>query len=201
MTLTLISLVAVAALTALVTAVARPRTVSAHCDTADGPATRDGRLALETGNVNHALKWIPAADEAELIDVFTSAVAIRGRDEDSRVVADRWFLENLVRIHRAGEGVAYTGIQPVGTAIDPRVTAADAAVAARSTVPLAGVVPDEQLPELERRFATVLERIDHDVDDVDAGRSYLEAYVHFFKLAEGHDHDHHHAEAHAHAHA
>src|SRR5690606_8891725 len=58
MTLTLISLIAVAALTALATTLVRPRTVSAHCDTADGPATRDGRLALETGNVNHALKWI-----------------------------------------------------------------------------------------------------------------------------------------------
>ena len=33
-------------------------TAAAHCDTADGPAVTDGRRALETGNVNFALKWI-----------------------------------------------------------------------------------------------------------------------------------------------
>ena len=38
-------------------------------------------------------------------------------------------------------------------------------------------------------FAEVLERRDYDLHDVDAGRSYIEAYVRFFKFAEGHDHD------------
>ena len=33
---------------------------SAHCDTEEGPAVQDARRALETGNVNHALKWLHA---------------------------------------------------------------------------------------------------------------------------------------------
>ena len=45
-------------------------TAAAHCDTADGPAVTDGRRALETGNINHALKWIQADGEAELTEVF-----------------------------------------------------------------------------------------------------------------------------------
>ena len=43
----------------------------AHCDTADGPAVTDGRRALETGNINHALKWIQAGAEAELAEAST----------------------------------------------------------------------------------------------------------------------------------
>lgn len=35
-----------------------------------------------------------------------------------------------------------------------------------------------------------------DVDDLVAAREYMEAYVSFFKYAEGHDHDHQHAHAH-----
>ena len=39
---------------------------------------------------------------------------------------------------------------------------------------------------------------DFAVDDVEAGRAYIEAYVSFFKLAEGesheHGHEHHHHE-------
>lgn len=47
----------------------------AHCDTADGPAVTDGRRALETGNINLALKWIPSDGEAELAEVFDITTA------------------------------------------------------------------------------------------------------------------------------
>lgn len=39
----------------------------------------------------------------------------------------------------------------------------------------------------------MLARRDYDLHDIDAGRSYIEAYVNFFKFAEGHEHDHQHA--------
>ena len=108
----------------------RPAIVQAHCDTAEGPAVTDGRRALETGNVNHALKWIPADGEAELRDVFDKALRVRGLGPDAAEVADRLFLETLVRVHRMGEGVGFTGIQPTGTQVDPVVAAADEAIAA-----------------------------------------------------------------------
>lgn len=169
----------------------RPRTASAHCDTMEGPTVKDGELALRTGNLNHALKWVSDEDADELGRVFTQAQAVRTQGEDVRFVADAWFLENLVRIHRAGEGAPYTGIKPAGAPVDPRVRAADAAIDAGSVAPLVGVVPDDVLPELEQRLAAALEHKDFDVDDVEAGRAYLEAYVRFFKLAEGHAHEHH----------
>ncbi len=191
MTITLTILTGVAALVAAL--LMRPQAVSAHCDTMEGPAVADGVLALRTGNINHALKWVSAEDTDELSRIFTLAKAVRDKGEDVRLVADQWFLENMVRIHRAGEGVAYTGIKPVGTPVDPRVKAADEAIALGVLDPLAGLVPAEQLRELEERFATVLQRKQFDVDDVAAGRSYLDAYVHFFHLAEGHHQDHQHA--------
>jgi len=177
----------------------RPRPVSAHCDTMDGPAVRDGLLALETGNVNIALKWVPAANSDELSRIFAEVQAARRLGPDAALVAVQWFLENLVRIHRAGEGAPYTGIQPPGTPIDERVRAADAAVATGDLGPLTGLMPPEQLDELQARFAEVLARQDFPDDDVDAGRDYLDAYVRFFKLAEGHDHGEHDHGGHEHA--
>jgi hypothetical protein len=177
----------------------RPGTASAHCDTMEGPAVKDGQSALETGNVNIALKWVRPEGAEELRRIFEQAHAIRHLGEDVRAVADQWFLENLVRIHRAGEGAPYTGLQPVGAPVEERVRAADEAVATGTLAPLAGLVPEEQLAELEVRFSEVLASRDFPVDDVDAGRAYLDAYVRFFKLAEGHDHDHHHDSAHQHA--
>lgn len=178
----------------------RPSVASAHCDTMDGPAVKDGQLAVQTGNINVALKWVHEDGAAELSEIFDRAEAARGLGEAARVVADQWFLENLVRIHRAGEGAPYTGLQPVGVPVDERVRAADHAVEAGTLAPLLGLVPEERLAELERRFAEVLARKDFADDDVDAGRSYVEAYVRYFKFAEGHEDDHHDEDHHEHQH-
>ena len=169
----------------------KPATVEAHCDTAEGPAVKCGRKALETGNINYALKWIPADGEAELRDVFDKALQVRTLGADAAELADRLFLETMVRIHRMAEGVGFTGVQPLGTEIDPVVTAADEAIAAGSDAELLPMVPEDRRAELDERFQAALAAKDFDVDDVVAGRRYLAAYVNFFKYAEGEDHDHH----------
>jgi hypothetical protein len=174
--------------------------VDAHCDTADGPAVSDGRRALETGNINHALKWIQPGGEAELADVFAKALAVRTLGADAAEVADRLFLETLVRLHRMGEGVGFTGIQPTGAPVDPVVAAADRALEAGDDREVRSLVPPERRDELHRRFETALGKKRFDVDDVAAARDYVAAYVSYFKYAEGEDHAHGHASHDEHAH-
>lgn len=204
MTLTVtLALSIVAALVGLASALfLHPGTASAHCDTMEGPAVKDGQRALQTGNVNVALKWVHQDGAEELGQIFEKAIAVRGLGDQAREVADQWFLENMIRIHRAGEGAPYTGIKPVGAPVDERVRAADAAIESGSLEELSALVPAEQHAELEKRFAQVIARKDFPVDDVAAGRDYLDAYVNFFHLAEGHGHDEHsHAhDEHSHAH-
>lgn len=178
------------------------RPASAHCDTADGPAVTDGRRALESGNVNIALKWVLAEGEAEVREAFDRARRVRSAGGEAAELADQWFLENLVRIHRAGEGAGYDGIKPIGTVIPPQVRAADKALDHGSIEPLRGLIDAERWPELEQRFDKALALKRFDDNDLAAARSYMDAYVSFFKYAEGHDHDHHHHAAHAgHGHA
>jgi len=169
-----------------------PRRVSAHCDTEDGPAVSDGHKALETGNLNYALKWILPAGEAELRPIFSKAVKVRALGPDAAEVADRYFLENMVRIHRAGEGASYDGIKPTGTMLDPKVVAADQAMASGDLKPLMALIPADKHQELRRRFDKAMGLKQFDVDDLAAGRAYIEAYVSFYKYAEGEEHHHHH---------
>lgn len=183
------------AITLTVVALA-PLRASAHCDTMAGPTAQDGLRALETGNLALASKWVPAAAESELREVFEAARAARDLGPAGQEAADHWFVENLVRIHRAGEGAVFSGVQPYGVPVDERVAAADLAVDSGDLAPLRGLVTEERWPELDRRFALVRERSGYDVTDAEQGRSYVEAYVSFFKYAEGHDHAHDHAHAH-----
>ncbi|WP_332812989.1 DUF6448 family protein [Ramlibacter sp.] len=176
-------------------------TAEAHCDTADGPAVTDGRRALATGNINHALKWIQADGEPELKEVFAKALAVRRLGPEAAEVADRLFLETLVRIHRMGEGVGFTGIQPTGAHVEPIVVAADRALETGDDREVRALAPAERRDELHRRFHVALGKKGFDVDDVPAARDYVAAYVSFFKYAEGEDHEHgHHGPGGAHAH-
>ena len=184
--------VVVASAAALLLVLLHPLRASAHCDTMDGPTALDGRTALEANNLNHALKWVAPGAEQELREVFDKSVRVRALGADAREVADRWFLENLVRLHRAGEGAPFAGLRPSGVPVDPKVAAADRCVDEGSLQPLAGLVPPDRLPELEKRLAVVLERKGYDVDDVAAGRAFVQAYVSFFKFAEGEDEGHAH---------
>jgi hypothetical protein len=171
---------------------------SAHCDTEDGPAVQDARRALETGNVNYALKWVHAEGEDEVRAAFDAAQAAHGADRVAPV--ERQFLETLVRVHRADEGAGFDGIKPTGTELPPEVVAADVAVETGVIDPLRGLIPDDRWSELEKRFALVLSKKNFNVDDLDAARDYVAAYVHFFKYAEGEDEHHHHHGGHVHHH-
>lgn len=186
---------------ALVVTVAFSKSAFAHCDTMDGPTVKDGMKALETQNLNYALKWIMPEYEAELGEIFALSLKVRGFSAEAKTLADRYFLENLIRLHRVGEGASFEGLKPSGTPIDEKVLAADRSVELGNLTPLSGFVSHEELHELEKRFRKVMALKDFDVDDVTAGRDYIEAYVSFFKFAEGeeahehgkgHEHGHHH---------
>jgi hypothetical protein len=115
---------------------------------------------------------------------------VRGLSPDAKELAEKYFFETLVRIHRNGEGVPYTGIKPSGTPIDEKLLAADKSIEAGNLSPLLGMVPADDQPELAERFARVMALKNFDVNDVNAGREYIEAYVQFFKFAEGESEGH-----------
>lgn len=169
-----------------------PQKASAHCDTMDGPAVKDGKIALETGNINYAYKWIFAEYEEELKEIYDLSRKVRILGSEAQEVADRWFLENFVRIHRAGEGAPYDGLKPSGTVLDPKVVAADESIELGNMSPLKGLLTEEEYHVLEEKFNKAMELKDYDINDVNASRAYVQAYVIFFKMAEGEEHEHHH---------
>lgn len=88
-------------------AVLMPAAAAAHCDGLDGPVVTAARKALETGNLRLALVWVRERDEPEITAAFEKTMKVRGLGGDARSLADTYFFETLVRVHRAGEGAAY----------------------------------------------------------------------------------------------
>lgn len=181
-------------ISALLSSFLNSQTVFAHCDTMEGPVVKDAKKAFEANNVNHVLKWVKAENDNEVKSAFNLAMKVRPLNADARQLAENYFYNVLVRIHRAGEGAPFTGIQPSGMPIDERVKTADKSIETGNFKPLESIIPKDRVPELKKRFNKAMAMKNYDVDNVQAGREYIESYVQFFKYAEG-------EEGHAHGHA
>lgn len=160
-----------------------PGGARAHCDTLDGPVVTAARAALESGKLAPVLAWVRPADEGELRAAFASARAARRSGKEAREVADRWFLETVVRVHRAGEGAPFTGLKPAG-AVDPAVAAADRAIAAGDAAAVERLLIAAVRDGLHAHLAR-LGRERPPADDIEAGRRWVAAYVPFVHWAEG----------------
>ena len=167
-----------------------PTMASAHCDTMDGPVVGDANKALDSNNPSYILKWVQPDDEKEITRIFDLTMKVRKLSPEAKELADNYLFENLVRIHRAGEGAPYTGVKPHGTPIDEKIAAADKSIEVGNLSPLEKLVPKEKMSELQERFDKVLSLKNFDVNNVKAGREYIESYVSFFHFAEGEEEGH-----------
>ncbi len=171
------------AVMAMFTATVWTTCARAHCDTLDGPVVSAARAALESGNVNPVLGWVRKKDEAEIRSAFQKTLSVRRPGGEARELADRYFFETLVRVHRVGEGAAYTGLKPAGTT-EPPVAAADKAIASGRLQDLAQVISARTEQGLHKHFDQVMAKRQYDLNDVEAGRAYSNAYVEFVHYAE-----------------
>lgn len=163
---------------------ATPSTARAHCDGLDGPVVSAAQKALDTGDPNLVLIWVQEKDEAEIRRAFDRTRKLRKLNPDAKALADTWFFETLVRVHRAGEGAPYDGLKPAGRDLGPAIPAADKAIASCDVGALVTLLTDDVAHGLREQFEKVHALREYDPQDLAAGRNYVAAYVTFLHYAE-----------------
>jgi len=156
----------------------------AHCDTLNGPVVQTAREALESGDITPLLKWVRPEDEAEIQDAFEKTLAVRAKSAEAKELADMYFFETLVRVHRAGEGAPYTALKSSET-VDPAVTLADKALESGSVDKMIDVLTKAMAEGIRERFQRARETKKNANDSVVAGREFVKAYVIFTHYVEG----------------
>jgi hypothetical protein len=162
---------------------AGPGVAFAHCDTLDGPVVAAARKALDANDVNLVLIWVQKKDEAEIRNHFQKTVSVRKAGGQAKELADLYFFETLVRIHRAGEGAGYTGLKPAGK-IEPPIAAADRSLETGKLQDLARLISQRTEQGLHRHFEDVMKKRKYSPNDVAAGRAYASAYVEYTHYVE-----------------
>lgn len=158
---------------------------AAHCDGLDGPVVAAARHALDARNPDGVLIWVQPQDQPEIRRAFEEAVEVRQLSPQAREMADRYFFETLVRLHRAGEGAPYTGLKPAGRDLGPAIPLADKAVATGSADELSDMLVRDVAEGIRARFTDLQRKRNFVAEDLASGREYIASYVAFVHYAEG----------------
>ena len=130
--------------------------------------------------------------------MFKKTYSLKNGDKQTYNIVEQHFLETLVRLHRATEGVGYTGLKPVGSA-SPIVVMADASIDNHNV--------DKLLTDFTAHIQKVVREKYNKVEKLSLvkneslakGRAYVEAYVDYTHTLEGmHAYLEHGAAAHNH---
>jgi hypothetical protein len=154
----------------------------AHCDSLNGPVIADARLALKQGQVTPVLKWVRQADEGAVREAFSHALAVRSKGDEARELADRYFFETLVRLHRSSEGAPYTGLKNENT--DKVIAAVDSALQSKSDEGFVDETLQHVRAELKKRLELAAATRKNANSSVESGREYVHAYVDLMHFVE-----------------
>lgn len=156
-----------------------------HCDSLDGPVVRAARNALDAGNVDIVLPFVPEAGEAEVTRAFAAVMLARQGGPACRELADQHFFETVVRLHRAGEGAPYTGLKPAGLDVGPVIPVAEHAIEHDTATELLEVLCSAIRCELASRFVRLMALRERRGDSVADARAYVSAMLGLQVWAQG----------------
>jgi hypothetical protein len=151
--------------------------VPPHCDSIDGPVVKAAMHALNAEDVDLVLPYVQEEGEQEVRGVFDKVVRLRNVSPQAKEVADRYFFETVVRVHRSGEGAPFTGLKPAGLTEGPIIPVAEEAIASGSPDELSRLLGDYLHEEVKERFDRVMELQNHARGSVSEAREYVEAML------------------------
>lgn len=153
----------------------------AHCDSEQGPVAAAARQALETGDVKLISPYVQPEYEKELSAALKQSVAVRRQGGQSKTLADQYFVETAIRLHRLGEGAPYTGMTDEAT--PDSIVAADKAMSSGSMTEVNEMLSHAFAEGLEVKYHAVVEARENaeKLGTVEAHRERVEAELMFEK--------------------
>lgn len=156
-------------------------TAQAHCDSRKGPVATAAVQALETGDVTVILPYVAPESEAELEAAFAQALEVRALGGSAQALADEYFIETAVRLHREGEGASYTGLSE--EEIPEAIVIADEAMESSSLDAIYTYMDEQMRAGVAEHYQEVVEAREHAEAEgsVEANRERVEAELGFEK--------------------
>jgi len=152
-----------------------------YIDSMDGPVVKAAEKALDMENIKYVLPYVSSEDEEEIKDSFERTLLVRELSGDAAELADYWFFETTVRLHRKEEEKTYTGLKSAGTDWGPIIPKIDLAIKTENIDELLNFLLNFIREDIMSRFDDLLSKKDYDLNDVEDARDYISSREEFIK--------------------
>lgn len=161
-----------------------PQISKAHCDSIDGPVVNDAKRAIISKKIDPVLKWIRNEDENSMKSVFEHTLKVRGLSKEAQKLADLYFFETLVRVHRASEGEGFMGLKKSGQT-STSIEATDKALEQGNIASLADEISNEVRKAVLLKFDKAYNLKKVSEKSPEDGRDYVKSYIELTHFIEG----------------
>ena len=168
---------AIIAVTAILMAMSLFNTKSyAHCDRKNGPVAVAAKEALKTEDFSKVVIWVGEEQEKELKKKFNESLSVYQKGGDSKELAKEYFMSTTVRLHRAAEGMPFTGLKPASSAAKD-IQVAEKALETGNLDPVMEKFSSKLEDEAQKWFQKALEAKKNKDESIEAGREWADKYV------------------------
>jgi hypothetical protein len=148
-------------------------------DEMQGPVVKAAKMALETGNVNYILIWLPEESENTLKNLLEKTCCVRSSRMNMQNQAYDWYFETVKRFYRASRWPDYLTTQSGGLAEKPLVLKVDKAIESGDFEEIRYIIPVTHEADAKQRFLHVMNMRNYPVNNIAAGRAYVSAFFDF----------------------
>ncbi len=156
----------------------------AHCDAKNGPVAVDAREALAEDDFEAVAIWVGEKQHKDLRAAFDQAIVVYQKGGKAKELAEQYFMETAVRLHREAEGMSYTGLKPARELPDD-IAAAEKALETGDIDPVTNMLSAEMKKKLAHVFENARKARQKKDQGLDAGRKWADAYVKYVIYVHG----------------
>jgi hypothetical protein len=143
---------------------------------------RAAKMALETGNANYILVWVPEESENSLKNLIEKTCCERSSKKNMQNRSIDWYFETVCRLHSSNRKMLYNCLKLGGLDENPIVLKVERAIETGIFEEISGVIPLTHVVDVKQRFQQVMNKRNYDVNNIAAGRTYVSAYDDFIEF-------------------
>ncbi len=161
-----------------------PGRAGAHCDRVSGPVAVAARQAVKSGDFKTAAIWVSEEQSKELRSAFDTSLEVYKMGGKAGELAEQYFMETTVRLHREAEGFPYEGLKPAQPP-SRDIAVAESALTSGELDLVLDLLNAEIEQELEEIFQEVRTAEKNKSRSLEAGREWADAYVRYITYVHG----------------
>ena len=148
-------------------------------DEMQGPVVKAAKMALETGNANYILIWLPEESENTLKNLVEKTCCVRSSRMNMKNQAYDWYFEMVNRFFNTGRPRDDLTIHFAGFTEKPLDLKVHNATESGNFEEIREIIPSTHEAEAKQRFLHVMNMKNYPVNNIAAGRAYVSAFFDF----------------------